>query len=140
MIDHSHPSQPNPGDQYIEYHLRPDDIHVFNFLGNRSEGVSEWARHMDVIVEEVPVDGIIRQFLDVQHGVPTLSHMLTEIRGLVDRHPKRAPSRVAVIHSSSMSAALLSALLPLLPIHNTTVRYFKADEQDAAIAWLLKNE
>jgi len=139
MTDLSQPIQSDSNDHYIEYYRRSDGIHVFNFLGNRPEGVTEWARHMDVIVEHSPADGVILQLMDVQHGVAPLSHMLTEVRGLAARHTVRPGNQIAIIHNSSMSTALFSALLPLLPIHNITIRYFKATEQDAAIGWLLQN-
>ena len=140
MTDPIQSSQPNPLDEFIEYRRREDGIHFFYFLGNRPEGITEWARHMDSIVDATPAGDTIRQLIDVQHGVAPLSHMLAEIRGLAERHTNRPPNRVAVIHNSSMSAALLSALIPLLPVHNVVTRYFKVSEQDEAIAWLLADQ
>ena len=140
MPDPIQSTPPDPRDQFIEYHQRDDGIQVFNFLGNRPEGVTEWARHMDVIVDATPDGGTIRQLMDVQHGVAPMSSMLSEIRALAERHANRPPNRVAIIHTSSMSAALLSALIPLLPVHNLVVRYFKATEQDEAIGWLLADK
>ena len=137
MTELNQSNKPDSRDQFIEYQHRDDGIHFFYFLGNRPEGVTEWARHIDTIVDAVPAGGTLRQLLDVQHGVAPMSHMLAEIRRLAERHTNRPPNRVAIIHNSSMSTALLSALIPLLPVHNLVIRYFKTNEQAEAISWLL---
>ena len=139
-ISSTDPSQPvsnRAPDKFIDYEQRPDGIHVFHFFSVRPEGVTEWARHMDDIIEATGDSGMILQMLDVAHGVAPMANMLGEIRSLVARHNYHPSSRVAVLDTSTISSAILKALLPLLPVRDVKIRYFGLTEQDNAVAWLL---
>jgi len=147
--NHSPESPSNPddvaqiialADPNVTYRLLQNSIHEFVFLSNQPQGITTWARTVGSIIEQLLPAETMRQLLDVRQGVAPLSHLIHEIRGLQRKFPKQPHSRLAVVSENSFAPTLFNVLISLIPTSNVKVRYFKPDERDEAVRWLLEND
>ena len=127
-------------DPNVDYKLLGNGIHEFIFLSNKPQGVTTWAHIVGGIMEHIALSDTMRQLLDVRKGVAPLSHLANTIRDLQRKYPNQQPSRLAVVSDNSFAPTLFNVLISLLPTANAKVRYFKPNERELAVRWLLAND
>lgn len=128
------------------HHQLDNGIQEFIFTESSRAAVDEWIRHLERIYQEslnLPADSPGRTLIDVrQSGAMPLSYFFQRSRQFTSTHPSPAGSvaRVAGLHDANGVIVSLVQSFANLGSRDMTVAFFKGDQRDQAIAWLLNGE
>ncbi|MDX1993308.1 MAG: hypothetical protein SF029_13025 [bacterium] len=99
---------------------------------------------LEQAVEETPADDVVLFLLDgsLSHLNPPLSYTFQRAKDFMRRHALPPRRRVAVLYTNGLLVSLLDTFLSSLTGYNSDfsiTRFFKADQRDEAVQWLLSN-
>jgi hypothetical protein len=123
------------------YSTVPNGAHRFEFRQSTQQAVDEWLAAMDAIALQLPPEATFRYILDYRlDEPPPIAYAALRIRYWIATHPADyCAVRVAFVYASTPLVTLLVGVVRMLRPPRTTVRFFRDDRYDEAVAWLLRN-
>lgn len=117
-----------------------NSIHEFVFTESSRDAVDEFADHIKNVHETTPLDAPTNCYLVDNSRVELvpITYVLRRLKDLEAYRPEgRDPSRVAVVADGFMGHLANNLLAIAL---KNRFRFFKPEDRENAMSWLLKNE
>ncbi len=123
----------------VELTLLENGIYQFVFKEATTRAVDEWIAQAETVIENTPSGETIRALYDnTKTGMLPMNYALRRANETMRKYPNRPPTRVAFLYMRGFLLSLAEAFVGMLRSRDT-VRFFRADRRDEAIAWLLKD-
>lgn len=124
-----------------EYRLLEQGIHNYVIRGTSREHADAFIAYMDQLYTAQTGSGPTLCLLtECVEGILPLTYTMGELKKLINKFPKAPRTRTAIIVRDSPMASMMETLIRLLKIRNTRVRYFRPQQREAAIEWLLQED
>jgi hypothetical protein len=137
-LDSAPSAQPTPTlTQCFSYSLLEGNIHCLTVHLPNAESVEDFMRMQYFIYDnlESPTN-TMRQLLDVTNGLPPIARVMDHFRAYIKTHPRRPPSRTAILLADSALIKSIDAFVRLMLNSKEKVRIFNKDGREAALQWL----
>lgn len=120
------------------YKRLDNGVHKFTFRAASPAAVDEWYEVMTAIAEITLDDEIVRVLIDNTHAdMLPMNYMLQRSKEMMLRFPERARIRTAILYTPGTLSSLQDDFARLLRSeYRDKVRFFPADVEDEATAWL----
>lgn len=115
----------------------PNGIHVFRFVKPSRRAVDEWLEHLDAMFAALTEPEVCYVMDYSIKGLVPIAYGAQRSREWLAANPNHAPAYVTFIHNNTMMVSMFDSIVRLLPAHHVTTRFFKADDYEKAIDWLL---
>lgn len=125
----------------LRYQVLDADIHEFTFLPDGDDAVLDaFFETLVTIIEAAAPDDILRYIVDVSQTTDYggMGELIKRFRQLEAQYPNRAAGRTAIIHNSISILSVASTLIDTLAPRKDRTRFFKQEQRDDALAWLLQ--
>ncbi len=123
----------------LDYRLRDDNIHHFQFLKASHTAVDEFLRRLDEVLEGYTPGTFMLILVDAgESGVLPFGYTFEGVRNAIKKHGSRRFDnfRVGLAHPPSATLApIWVSILSVIPTP-VAVKAFPATERETAIAWL----
>jgi hypothetical protein len=113
-------------------HTFEDGIHYFTVFDFSRAGTEDFINA--ILAMYVSPDVGKPVLVDSSRGGMPVGYMIRRFRELYQSTPKPPPFKIAVLHQPSMIIGMIEGMTRLFT--RTRVRLFKANEREAALAWL----
>lgn len=126
-----------PAADYVKH---DNGIHEIIYNEVSRDAVDVYMTHFDQIMSITPKEDKMRLLSNgafVTEMQP-ISYMMSRFRGVMQKHQQRASVRVAVLYGSARFLDLVNGLFRMFVRGRDSMRFFKAEQRDEAIAWLLE--
>lgn len=123
-----------------DYILHENGIHEIIYNEVSRGAVDAYMNHFDQIMAITPKGQKLRLLSNgafVTEMQP-ISYMMSRFRGVMQKYPQRPSVRVAVLYGSVRFLDLVNGLFRIFVHGRDAMRFFKAEERDEAVAWLLE--
>ena len=124
--------------QYCLYTLLPNGIHEFKSLGVSREAWDAYLNHQTRIVEQYANSPVLNFLYDGTIGSVSLQYVSRTSQEWLKQHPNRPFTRAAILYNDNVLFSLADLLIRSLRAKNTSIRFFRGDRREAAVAWLLE--
>lgn len=125
----------NPACEYIQHE---SGIHEIIFYEATRRAVDEYMTYNEQIVVNANPDETVTILLDVtRSGLPPMAYLMGQVRQHMKKYPWRLSTRVAIVYENSRLLGLLRSSTQLVTTQQDTLNYFKADQRETAMKWLL---
>lgn len=124
------------------YELLPQGVHVFSFTGKQT-GMDEFFEQLTNILTSAPPDTPVLRYivsLATDDGQANVNELVRRFRRLEVALPQRPPGRTAILHNGNLLLTLMGTLVNTLAPQRDQTRFFKREQYDDALAWVLANE
>lgn len=122
------------------YQLLPSDIHEIAFRETSTQAVDEWAEYMAKILTNAPSEKTVRILIKSSpSGTQPVAHLFLRMRQLAIEHPKRPPTRIAVVHGADYLVSLVKSMFNTIRKKTDLVRFYPFDQYEEAVNWLLQD-
>jgi len=120
------------------YKRLENGVHKFTFRVSSPAAIDEWYEVMTAIAEITLDDEIVHILIDNTHAdMLPMNYMLQRSKELMPRFPERSRIRTAILYTPGTLSSLQDDYARLLRSeYRDKVRFFPAEVQDEAMAWL----
>jgi hypothetical protein len=120
------------------YHRMENGIHEFVMLSAKREAIDAYIDQLAPIYSRLPEFGTLYAIIDEsQSGTPSVAYMSQSIKLMFAENQPRRPICMAVIFNQTIMVSLLETIRTLLAKPGfDDVRFFTADQREAAVCWL----
>ncbi len=124
------------------YQQLDNGIHEFVFTGEGDTGLDEMFAVLEVIMGNSTPDDTLRYIVDSTRSRDdtSLKRMVGRFRDLQQKVPLRGKGRTAILHKGGLLVTLGDMMISALAPKEDKTRFFKPDERDKAIEWLLSQK
>ncbi len=120
------------------YEHSADGVHKFKFVGEG--GIDRFFEIVEEILSTSPVDTTLRYIVELDESNNTgMRDLVRRFSKLEQQIGDRAPGRTAIIHKGDVFTMLANTFLNLAPREDKT-QFFKYEEYDKAMAWVLRDD
>jgi cobyrinic acid a,c-diamide synthase len=126
-------------DIHLTYALHADDSHrwhEFVFIKPSHQAVDEWLAMLEVIQRDHDDSRLLRVLVDATSGVPSLNYAFQRSQEFIRRNPQRHASRFAFLVDNTFTF-IINSFIQMLRSSTETVRLFRPEQHEEALAWLL---
>jgi hypothetical protein len=128
-------------DTLCEYRVFDNGIHEFIIKGSSREHADAFMSHLDhIYATHTGSNATVRMLSENKQGILPMSYIMSQIKRLMEKYPNTAPTRAAIILPDSPMTSILDTFIRLLRVRQNKVRYYKPQQREAAIEWLLRND
>lgn len=122
--------------------LLEDGIHEFTWLSSSREAVDVWVEYCDSLYMRCSPDDTVYFVHVIQTAnFPSMSYVVRKSRELQQKYPDQPNTRSAVLFQSLFFGGIINILKRMLNIQGKdTTQFFRLDERDKALEWLLSDE
>jgi hypothetical protein len=124
---------------HLSYTLRTEGSvawHEFVFHKPSRQVVDEWLAQLEILrAARQPGDPFL-MLVDSTVGIVPLTYAFQRGRSFADRFPQRQSSRIALLIDNTF-ISIVNSFIQMLRSSTETVRLFRPDQREEAIAWLL---
>jgi hypothetical protein len=112
-------------------------IHEFILKTAGREACDDLITRLDMLYASTPKDTTLLELFDARVGIGSVSYAMKRAAELVRNHPKPPRIRGAMLYRDNLVVSLLAPSVRLLRAANFEIRFFKPNQRDEAINWLL---
>ena len=125
---------------YSKYRLREDGVHEFTFTGDERHAVDMFIDQLHDVYADASKDNHIHLLLDAREldAGPPVRYLARKIQPFFDKFPNRPTGSMAILTERGSFLTILNNFLKLFSRNNDRFRFFRGDEKDKAIDWLLQ--
>lgn len=128
-------ADPNNG---LHYEQSPDGVHIFDFVGDG--GMDRFFEIVEHILSTSPTDTTLRYIVRLNESNNTgMRDLVKRFGKLQSKIPVRAPGRTAIVHKGDIFLMLANTFLNLAP-QQDKAKFFKHEEYDKALEWVLRDD
>lgn len=125
-------------DRGLVYEVTAEGVHIFKFVGEG--GIDKFFEIVEEILSTSPTDTTLRYIVRIDESDNTgMRDLVKRFGKLQSKIPVRAPGRTAIVHSGDVFLMLANTFLNLAPRQDKS-QFFKRDEYDKAMAWVLRDD
>ena len=117
--------------------VHPSGIEELIFKNTSRAAIDDLMVYLDELYRKTPKDALLLQLFDSQVGFGSIGYAMRAAKDLVNRHPQRPRSRTAILYKDNFAVTWFAPSLRLLPGTEFAIQFFKGEDRDKAIAWLL---
>lgn len=125
----------------FSYTLLPENVHELTLRAPTLETLNSCFDQLDAIFASAPETRPILLLSDIrQSGTPPLTALMQHTQRLRSKYPQHQFVYDAVLHNMSgvMATTFIKVLHQLAILFGARVAFFRADQRDDAVAWLLE--
>lgn len=130
------------GFQQCDYRWLPEGIHEMIYHAAGREAVDEYFAHFERAIGDTPAGATLRCLTNGTLITKTqpIGYMFARTRRALTRFSHRPIYRVAIISHDTSMVALMDTLFRALARGRDKLRFFKAEQRQEAIDWLLQEK
>lgn len=122
----------------VQYTLLESGIHKFTWVDNSPGAAREYADLFMPIHDKLPENALVHFLLDFrQSGTPSFASVTASLKNFKQRED--ITIRLAHLYSDTLFPLMMKNITTYNQL-NTIRKYFKEDEEQQAIDWLLSDE
>lgn len=124
----------------VDYRQLAGEIHRFTWYDASNDAVDQWLECVALLSQQYASNATLRiLYVSAIDAVPSVRYIMQKVQQLNKAQPKRCRMRSAVCLQQQQSFIVNTIVATMSRKHDRT-RLFSAEEQEAAVAWLLQNE
>lgn len=124
-----------------EFSQHESGICEYTFHKSSRQAVNEFLAQNNKVIVNAEDDQTLLVLIDISpSGLPPLAYFLSRVREEMKQHPYRLSSRVAILYKDSRLLGLMDNTVRLITNSKDKTRFFKLENRDQALAWLLEED
>ncbi len=125
-------------DRGLLYETSPEGVHIFKFVGEN--GIDKFFEIVEEILSTSPTETTLRYIVQLDESNNTgMRDLVRRFGKLQAKIPIRAPGRTAIVHKGDVFLMLANTFLNLAPNQDKS-QFFKHEDYDKAMAWVLRDD
>lgn len=124
---------------YCQYRVLANGVHEFIMQESSRAAVDDFIDALEEMVTLIPPGTAAPMLLNSVVGIQPISYIFGRVRDLTRKYPPPPPgqrSKIAMMFKPNILIDTIDMMMRSFP--NVKVRFFKPDEREAALAWLIE--